>query len=157
MKSSTVWISYDLGISGDYESLYAWLDSHDAKECGDALAVLAYEHDGSLIDKLRADLKKNVKTDKRSRIYVIYRDPATNKNKGTFLVRRQACCGLGSVTRRRASAPSTTRLECRRCFWIPVSGMPYAILRDRAAPRDASRQSMMQSYARCAVALAGCL
>ena len=33
---NTVWISYDLGIRGDYEGLYAWLDSHRAKECGDA-------------------------------------------------------------------------------------------------------------------------
>ena len=35
MKTSTIWISYDLGVRGDYEGLYAWLDSHGAKECGD--------------------------------------------------------------------------------------------------------------------------
>ena len=31
MTASTVWISYDLGVRGDYEGLYAWLDAHDAK------------------------------------------------------------------------------------------------------------------------------
>ena len=85
MTTSTIWISYDLGVRGDYESLYAWLDAHHAKECGDTLAVLTYRYEGSLPDKLKADLKKSVTTDKRTRIYVIYRDPATNKNKGRFI------------------------------------------------------------------------
>ena len=33
-----IWLSYDLGIGGDYESLYSWLDNHEAKECGDSVA-----------------------------------------------------------------------------------------------------------------------
>jgi hypothetical protein len=85
MVASTVWISYDLGVRGDYEALYAWLDAHGAKECGDSLAVLTFSHEGSMIDKLRADLKKSVTTDKRTRIYVIYRDQASGKNKGRFI------------------------------------------------------------------------
>jgi hypothetical protein len=85
VTASTVWISYDLGVRGDYEGLYAWLDAHDAKECGDSLAVLTYRHEGALVDKLKADLKKNVETDKRTRIYVVYRDLATGKNKGRFI------------------------------------------------------------------------
>jgi hypothetical protein len=56
VTTSTVWISYDLGVRGDYESIYSWLDAHGAKECGDSLAVLTYRHDGQLIDKLKADL-----------------------------------------------------------------------------------------------------
>jgi hypothetical protein len=90
MTAKTIWISYDLGVRGDYEGLYAWLDAHDAKECGDSVAVLKYQ--GALPDKLRADLKKAVAVDKRTRVYVIYRDQATNKNKGTFIFggRRQA-------------------------------------------------------------------
>lgn len=86
MTINTVWISYDLGIRGDYEGLYAWLDSHRASECGDSLAVLKFEHDGALLDRLREDLKKNVTLDKRSRVYVIFRDVTTNKNKGVFIV-----------------------------------------------------------------------
>ena len=34
MTRSTIWISYDLGVRGDYENLYSWLDTHGAKECG---------------------------------------------------------------------------------------------------------------------------
>ncbi|WP_254027332.1 hypothetical protein [Mesorhizobium ventifaucium] len=57
------------------------------KECGDALAAISYEHDGdTLPNKLKADLKKRVKFDKRSRIYVIYRHPNTGLNKGRFVV-----------------------------------------------------------------------
>jgi hypothetical protein len=83
--TSTIWLSYDLGVRGDYEALYTWLDSHTAKECGDSLAVLSYKYEGSLVDVLKADLRKIISVDKRSRIYVIYRDRIANKNKGSFL------------------------------------------------------------------------
>jgi hypothetical protein len=85
VTTSTIWISYDLGVRGDYESLYSWLDTHGAKECGDSLAVLAYRHEGSLTDRLKTDLKKHITIDKRTRVYVIYRDQATGKNKGRFV------------------------------------------------------------------------
>jgi hypothetical protein len=29
------WISFDLGLQGDYEPLYEWLDRHEALECGE--------------------------------------------------------------------------------------------------------------------------
>jgi len=29
------WLSFDLGLRGNYELLYAWLDAMEAKECGD--------------------------------------------------------------------------------------------------------------------------
>ena len=83
---STVWISSDLGIRGDFSSLYAWLDKHQGKECGDSLAVLNYEYTGDLRTKLSKELSKLVADNKRARIYVIYRDSATDKNKGAFLV-----------------------------------------------------------------------
>jgi hypothetical protein len=35
MQRAAVWISFDLGVRGDYEGMYAWLDTHNAKECGD--------------------------------------------------------------------------------------------------------------------------
>lgn len=85
MAVSTIWISYDLGVRGDYEGLYAWLDAHDAKECGDSVAVLTYRYSGSLPDRLKADLKKDIAINKNSRIYVIYRDETTEKNKGKFI------------------------------------------------------------------------
>lgn len=38
-----VWITYDLGVQGDYKGLYAWLDDHQATECGDSTAFFNYE------------------------------------------------------------------------------------------------------------------
>lgn len=29
-----VWLGYDLGVKGDYPGMYAFLDDHDAIECG---------------------------------------------------------------------------------------------------------------------------
>ena len=85
MSLSTIWISYDLGLRGDYEGLYAWLDQHNAKECGDSLALLSYEYSGSLLDALKADLGAAVDTNKRTRMYLIYRDDKKKKMKGHFL------------------------------------------------------------------------
>ena len=39
MKQKAVWISFDLGVQGDYEGLYRWLDSFDARECGENLVL----------------------------------------------------------------------------------------------------------------------
>src|SRR5262245_19134846 len=85
MSRSTIWISFDLGIRGDYESLYSWLDAHRAKECGDSVAVLKYEYTDSLPDRLRTDLEEAIDVDKRTRIYLVFRERSTNKNKGIFL------------------------------------------------------------------------
>ncbi len=84
-RKSTIWLSYDLGVRGDYESFYAWLDSHGAEECVESLAVLTYGYSGSLVDRLRAEIGEAIEISKRTRIYLIYRDPVTKKNKGVFL------------------------------------------------------------------------
>ena len=80
-----VWISYDLGLRGDYEALYRWLDDHHAKECVGNLAFLNYECDGDLIELLQDDLKKAIEVNKMTRIYVAWRDAPTKKVKGRFL------------------------------------------------------------------------
>ncbi len=81
-----IWISYDLGVRGDYEGMYAWLDEHHAKECGDSLAFLNYEFKTDLMKELKAALSKAVDLKpKRTRIYVIHLDSA-KKMKGTFLL-----------------------------------------------------------------------
>ena len=82
---STIWISYDLGIRGDYSGLYAWLDEHGAKECGDSVAVLSYTHKGNLRDEVAREIKSALSTEKGARVYLIYRDREANKNKGVFL------------------------------------------------------------------------
>ena len=78
-----IWLSYDLGVRGDYEGLYSWLDDHGAKECGDSVAYLAFSHEGNLIESLKADLRGAISMDKRTRIYAVYR--VDGKTKGRFL------------------------------------------------------------------------
>ena len=72
MESSTVWLSYDLGATGDYEGLYAWLDNLGAKECGSSVAfVRAFEHEGDLVEALREGIRSHVEIGKRARVYMI--------------------------------------------------------------------------------------
>jgi hypothetical protein len=80
-----VWLSFDLGVRGDYEGIYTFLDAHGAKECGDSLGGFTYEFKNDLIDDLTKDLKKEVKFDKRSRVYVIYLGK-DGKLKGRFII-----------------------------------------------------------------------
>ena len=85
MTTSTIWISYDLGVRGDYEGLYSWLDTHGAKECGDSVAVLKYRYERDLTEELRGELNNSIEVNKRTRIYIVYRENSTNKNKGKFV------------------------------------------------------------------------
>ncbi|MCY4439501.1 MAG: hypothetical protein OXE53_04750 [Deltaproteobacteria bacterium] len=90
---STIWLSYDLGVNGDYEGMYSWLDSHDARECGSSVAFLKYAHDGDLATALKEDIRAAVSLDKRSRIYVIH------DHKGRYLFGRRKSApweGFGS-------------------------------------------------------------
>lgn len=81
----TFWISYDLGIRGDYTGLYSWLDKLDAKECGDSIAVIKVKINGEIVSTLKRELKKKVKLSKTDRIYLINRDNTTGTVKGNFL------------------------------------------------------------------------
>ncbi len=78
-----VWISYDLGVRGDYEGLYAWLDNHNAKECGNSIAVLQYDHVKNLVEELQKDLSESVSLAKHDRIYMIWLQD--RKIRGEFL------------------------------------------------------------------------
>ena len=82
-----VWLSFDLGVKGDYESLYAWLDAHDAHECGDSTAFFEYETDGILPDEIKNSLKEAIDVDAKTRIYIVYKDD--KKVKGRFLFGRR--------------------------------------------------------------------
>ena len=81
----TIWLSFDLGIRGDYEGIYTWLDDHQAKECGDNIAVLKYDFSVALLDDLKSDISRSIELTKKSRIYVIWRDDTTKKMKGRFI------------------------------------------------------------------------
>ena len=62
------WISFDLGLQGDYASLYAWLDKQGAKECGDNVATL-------ISDMSREQIAQRVTTllssERNPRVYII--------------------------------------------------------------------------------------
>lgn len=79
-----IWLSFDLGIRGDYEGLYAWLDDHDAKECGECLATFMYEYENNLSEELAEELKNGIELDRKNRLYVIWKDDG--KMKGRFVV-----------------------------------------------------------------------
>lgn len=82
----TIWLSYDLGVRGDYEGIYAWLDQHQAIECGDSLALLKYQTThNDFLTTLKSDLEAAIETNKKTRIYVIWRDDETQTMKGRFL------------------------------------------------------------------------
>lgn len=69
----TFFISYDLGIDGDYEGIYSWLDKFGAKECGDSVArIKSYKFSGDFANYLKRDIKKNVKLRIKDRIYIIF-------------------------------------------------------------------------------------
>ncbi|MES2681329.1 MAG: hypothetical protein V4635_15650 [Bacteroidota bacterium] len=86
-KLKAIWVSYDLGLKGDYIGLYTWLDTVGAKECGNNLAFYSKEYEVESIeqtikDELMTYLKKLNETD---RIYIIYRDEKM-KVIGNFIV-----------------------------------------------------------------------
>ena len=82
-----IWLSYDLGVGGDYEGLYSWLDDQKARECGNGVACMMVTYDGTLLETLRDELMKNVSLNKKSRIYVTYKDG--EKRKGRFIFGRR--------------------------------------------------------------------
>jgi hypothetical protein len=71
------WLIYDLGLQGHYDELFAWLDQHKAKECGDNAATF-------VSNKSRAGIMKElgailVQTN-NPRVYII-----TRKHGGKFI------------------------------------------------------------------------
>lgn len=85
MVRNTIWISYDLGLRGDYEGIYTWLDQYEAVECGNNLALLKYELTENFIKVLKQDLKESIEITKKTRIYIIWHDNETQKMKGRFI------------------------------------------------------------------------
>lgn len=85
-----IWMSYDLGVGGDYDNLYSWLDDHGAKECGDSIAYLKYEitDEDKFISKIKKELKDKIDLRPTNRIYIIRRvknEDGSHNIVGTFL------------------------------------------------------------------------
>ncbi|MBC7446657.1 MAG: hypothetical protein H7330_01185 [Hymenobacteraceae bacterium] len=81
--SKTIWLSYDLGLRGDYTNLYAWLDAHGARECGDSVAVFDYKIGGDVIQWLKQELAEHVKFSPKDRVYAVFREG--EKMRGKFI------------------------------------------------------------------------
>jgi hypothetical protein len=60
------WLSFDLGFMSDHERLFEWLDSNEAKECGENVATFLSKKSKSQIAKELGDL-----VDKECRLYLI--------------------------------------------------------------------------------------
>lgn len=60
------WLSFDLGLRGNYEGLYEWLDNIGAKECGENVATFE-------TTKTREEIAKELSEllDKKARVYII--------------------------------------------------------------------------------------
>ncbi len=81
-----IWLTFDLGIKGDYDGMYAWLDDQHAKECGDNIAFFNYEisNNEDLLEKLKEDLSSSIEISKRDRIYVIWLKDGKMKGRYIF-------------------------------------------------------------------------
>ena len=62
------WLSFDLGLQGDYETLYSWLDKQRAKECAGNLATFVSR---KTRDQIVRELSGILDQEKKPRIYII--------------------------------------------------------------------------------------
>ena len=86
-KIKTFWLSYDLGLKGDYSSLYKWLDKQKAKECGDSIAVFKFTYStDDPREEIKNSLKENVEFNKSDRVYLLWRDDNKQTNNGIFII-----------------------------------------------------------------------
>lgn len=88
------WLSYDLGLKGDYSGLYTWLDGKKAVECGNSIAFfkLPISTTGdidTMISEMKLELQVEVSIDsQKDRIYIMYMDSEGNM-KGKFIFGRR--------------------------------------------------------------------
>lgn len=72
------YVSFDLGLRGNYLDLYMWLDNLDAKECGDTVATfLSTKTREELIEEL-----SNLLKGEKARVYILH----VERGKGSFVI-----------------------------------------------------------------------
>lgn len=69
---SRYWISFDLGLTGDYSQFYEWLDSQYAEECGSGMASFVST---KTPDQIVAEIREILKGNSRARAYIISKLP----------------------------------------------------------------------------------
>ena len=65
---SRYWISFDLGLMGNYSRVYEWLDSLGAQECGPGIATIT---SAKTRDQLATEVQRLLKGAPRARAYII--------------------------------------------------------------------------------------
>lgn len=85
MKKS-YWLSYDLGVGGDYAHLYQWLDDHDALPCGNSVAFFSFSYISDDAEKeLLEDIKRVVDLQPGNILYLIRKKDDGNGSVGSFI------------------------------------------------------------------------
>ena len=67
-ETQRYWLSFDLGLSGEYTDLYAWLDRQGAKECGDGVATFK---SAKSRETIKSELARFLSPKRNPRIYLI--------------------------------------------------------------------------------------
>ncbi len=67
-RQSRYFLSFDLGLMGDYNRLYRWLDSHGAIECCSGLATLTST---KTRDGLATEVRRVLRGVPKARAYII--------------------------------------------------------------------------------------
>jgi len=86
-----VWLSYDLGVRGEYDSFYYWLDEHNALECGDSIATFLWDYNEEFddISNLKKEIKESLQCDikfkKTDRVYLIFQNERGHST-GSFII-----------------------------------------------------------------------
>lgn len=89
--SEFVILNFDLGIRGDYDNLYIFLDKNNAIDCGNSNCVFQYKFSGSDLNyddkfnQILDSINKVVTFSKNDRIYVIVHNEEGNP-KGKFII-----------------------------------------------------------------------
>jgi len=82
------WISFDLGLMGDYSHFYKWLDEQNAEECGSGTAAIV---SSKSLDEMIAEIREALQEKPRARAYIVSKLP-DGRFGGKFVVggRRKA-------------------------------------------------------------------
>jgi len=95
MKKIVIWLTYDLGVGGDFQGLYSWLDDNNAIECGNNNAFFSYSYpeniktDDNFVEFLKNELENKIKFNPGNRIYIVRKSIDINKNGksiGNFII-----------------------------------------------------------------------
>jgi hypothetical protein len=110
MKEIALWLTYDLGVGGDFQGLYSWLDDNKAVECGNNVAFFTFSFpdeigsDADFDQYLRTELESKIGIKPGNRIYIVreaFDDNRKGKTIGTFVVGKRKASpweGFGSTT-----------------------------------------------------------